>query len=57
MKKPKVIFLENVRTLVTHDGGRTMNIIDSKLQDLGYCGAREIINAKFWVTKIDIGCS
>jgi len=50
-KKPKVIFLENVRTLVTHDGGRTMNIIDSKLKDLGYCGAREIINAKFWVPQ------
>ena len=49
--EPKVIFLENVRTLVTHDGGRTMNIIDRKLTDLGYCGTREIINAKFWVPQ------
>ena len=50
-KRPKVVFLENVRTLVTHDGGHTMNTIDSKLTDLGYCGSMAIINAKFWVPQ------
>jgi DNA (cytosine-5)-methyltransferase 1 len=35
-KKPKVIFLENVRNLVKHDAGNTMEVIMRSLADLGY---------------------
>ena len=34
--RPKYIVLENVRNLVTHDGGRTWKVIHKNLVDLGY---------------------
>ena len=34
--KPKVIVLENVRRLLTHDGGNTFKVIYRVLQNLGY---------------------
>lgn len=34
--KPKAFLLENVRGLVTHDKGRTLKTILTKLEDLGY---------------------
>lgn len=36
LKEPKVIFLENVRNLRTHDRGRTFDLIKTRLEDLGY---------------------
>ncbi|MEA4822269.1 MAG: DNA cytosine methyltransferase [Erysipelotrichales bacterium] len=35
-KKPKVIFLENVKNLISHDKGRTFEIIVNTLENLGY---------------------
>lgn len=35
-KRPKYILLENVKNLVTHDGGNTYRIICSTLRQLGY---------------------
>lgn len=35
-RKPKVIFLENVRNIRNHDGGRTFEIILEKLDKAGY---------------------
>lgn len=35
-KKPKYIILENVRNLVSHDGGNTWKVIRKHLQDAGY---------------------
>ena len=34
--KPKVIFCENVKGLVIHDRGRTLQIIKKTFEDLGY---------------------
>ena len=34
--KTKYIILENVKHLVNHDGGRTFEVIKTKLQELGY---------------------
>ena len=34
---PKVVFLENVKNLHTHDSGNTFKIIKSELEKLGYC--------------------
>lgn len=43
---PKVIFLENVKGLVNHDKGRTFKTICSVLDELGYCVAYKVLNAK-----------
>jgi DNA (cytosine-5)-methyltransferase 1 len=50
-KKPKVIFLENVRTLKNHDAGNTFQTINNTLAGLGYAGAHEMISAKYWVPQ------
>jgi DNA (cytosine-5)-methyltransferase 1 len=35
-KQPKAFFLENVRGLLTHDDGKTFNVIKNTLDQLGY---------------------
>lgn len=37
-RKPKVVFLENVKNLVGHDNGRTFRTIIEKLEEAGYKG-------------------
>lgn len=43
--KPKVIFLENVKNLLRHDGGETFGKIKSVLIELGYSVNYKILNA------------
>ncbi len=43
-KKPKVIFLENVKHLVHHDNGNTLKTILSKLKELGYNVTWRVLN-------------
>ncbi len=45
-KKPKVVFLENVKNLLTHDKGRTLKVIISSLENLGYTVSYKVLNAK-----------
>lgn len=45
-KRPKVLFLENVRHLTTHDNGRTMGIITDSLHELGYDVHAKVLSAK-----------
>ena len=35
-RKPKVVFLENVKNLYTHDDGKTFSVIKSTMEELGY---------------------
>ena len=44
-KQPKVVFLENVKHLIHHDGGRTLQTILDKLCSLGYLTAWKLLNA------------
>lgn len=44
-KKPKGFILENVEGLVNHDGGRTLDVIISKLIDLGYKVEFKVLNS------------
>lgn len=44
-KKPSVVFLENVKNLVSHDNGKTFQIILRTLQDLGYYVKHAVLNA------------
>lgn len=45
-RKPPAVFLENVKGLVNHDGGRTLQVILKILQDLGYDVAWRVLNAR-----------
>lgn len=45
-KKPKIVVLENVKHLIHHDKGNTLEVILSSLQQLGYNTEFEILNAK-----------
>jgi DNA (cytosine-5)-methyltransferase 1 len=45
-RKPKVIFLENVAGLVTHDGGNTFKTILASLRQLGYLLHWRLLDAK-----------
>ncbi|WP_259760057.1 DNA cytosine methyltransferase [Lactococcus cremoris] len=44
--KPRTLFLENVRGLLSHDKGRTFRIIISTLNELGYDAEWQILNSK-----------
>lgn len=43
-KKPRILFLENVKNLKSHDKGRTYKIIKGKLESCGYTIKEEILN-------------
>jgi DNA (cytosine-5)-methyltransferase 1 len=45
-KKPKVVVLENVKYLIHHDKGRTLDIILYTLEDLGYLVDYKLLNSK-----------
>ena len=45
-KKPKIIFLENVKNLVTHDSGNTFRVILERLKNAGYYVKYQVLNAK-----------
>jgi DNA (cytosine-5)-methyltransferase 1 len=49
--RPRVVFLENVRNLRSHDRGRTIAEIRSRLETLGYTLSDEIIDARHWVPQ------
>lgn len=44
-KKPRVVFLENVKNLASHDSGNTMKVILKSLENLGYAVSVELMNA------------
>lgn len=45
---PKVIFLENVKNLSRHDGGRTLHVIVETLTGLGYTVHKMVLNASHY---------
>lgn len=45
IKKPKVLFLENVVGIVNHDNGNTLEVILSSLREIGYYCHYDILNA------------
>lgn len=45
-KKPEVIFLENVKNLVSHDNGNTFKVIINELKNIGYENPKfKVLNA------------
>lgn len=45
---PKMFMAENVRGLISHDGGRTLNTIISVFEDLGYKVQYKVLNASYY---------
>jgi DNA (cytosine-5)-methyltransferase 1 len=51
-KKPKAFLLENVKNLVSHDKGRTFDVIMRTLRDeLGYTVAAKVVDARRFVPQ------
>ena len=50
-KRPEAFFLENVRNLRYHDGGRTFTVIRESLEALGYSFYYRVINARTLVPQ------
>jgi len=50
-KRPKVVFLENVKNLISHDKGRTWALILESLKLLGYETKFKVVNASSWVPQ------
>lgn len=47
-KQPRMLLLENVKGLVTHDKGRTFEVIVQTLSEIGYRVDFEILNSKYF---------
>lgn len=43
-RKPSVVFLENVKHLIHHNGGKTLQTILDKLEELGYVVSWKVLN-------------
>ena len=50
-KHPPIVFLENVKNLKSHDQGRTWDVIEKTLDDLGYKVFSKIFDAAKWVPQ------
>jgi DNA (cytosine-5)-methyltransferase 1 len=50
-KKPKVVILENVKGLLNHDEGRTLDTILHTMNEIGYTVDFNIVNSKFWLPQ------
>ena len=49
--KPRAFMLENVRNLLSHDGGKTFQVIKSSLESLGYKIFYRILDGKYFVPQ------
>lgn len=50
-KKPKAFLLENVKNLISHDKGRTFNVIYNTLNELGYSIHYKVLDGKHFVPQ------
>lgn len=44
-KKPKVVFMENVKNFASHDNGNTLKVVQNTMIDLGYDFYYDILNS------------
>lgn len=44
-KRPKIVFMENVKNFATHDGGKTLAVVKSTMEELGYTFYQKVLNA------------
>ena len=46
IKRPRIIFLENVQNLINHDSGKTFLVIYNTLASFGYCVKYRVLDAQ-----------
>ncbi|MEQ9009571.1 MAG: DNA cytosine methyltransferase [Ekhidna sp.] len=56
IKQPKILFLENVRNIVSHDEGRTFETIKSVVEEIGYKFHYALLNSSSLVPQRRIRC-
>jgi len=56
VKKPKIVFLENVRNLVRHDGGKTFDVVKNTIESLGYSFSFQVIDSSPLVPQKRVRC-
>lgn len=44
-KKPKIVFMENVKNFASHDNGRTLAVVRSTMEELGYTFNQKVLSA------------
>lgn len=44
-KKPKVVFMENVKNFASHDNGKTLQVVRNTMEELGYSFYYKVLNA------------
>lgn len=44
-KKPKAVFMENVKNFASHDGGRTLDVVKSAMEEIGYDFYYKVLSA------------
>lgn len=44
-KKPKVVFMENVKNFATHDKGKTLQVVRATMEELGYRFYQKVLNS------------
>lgn len=44
-KKPKVVFMENVKNFAVHDNGHTLEVVQATMEELGYKFFQKVLNA------------
>lgn len=44
-KQPKVVFMENVKNFASHDGGKTIAVVEATMRELGYTFEYRVLNA------------
>lgn len=56
VKRPKILFLENVKNLISHDGGRTFSTIKNSIETLGYKFFHKLVNSETVVPQRRVRC-
>ena len=44
-KKPRIVFMENVKNFATHDDGRTLEVVENTMKELGYSFSYNVLNS------------
>lgn len=44
-KRPKIVFMENVKNFATHDSGKTLQVVKATMEELGYTFNYKVLNA------------
>jgi DNA (cytosine-5)-methyltransferase 1 len=55
-KRPRVAFLENVKNLIGHDGGKTFSVIKNTIAELGYSFSYKVIDSSPLVPQRRLRC-